>query len=1083
MKAPQFNSLIRSTIGALLAFGYAAILAPAWAEDIDIYQGTTSGGAPNVMFFLDNTSNWSANNQAWNAGSSYDPSCKSKTGAELTACKAIIEEIYYTGPDANKKRPWEAGFQNVSLKQGQVELRALKLVLNRLVCSGTSSALKVNVGLALMSKQTVRSNGDTAGIINFAIQALTGTGSTAGSTCKAIIDRLDLIDSNITDPNWKAPSDADYSSTLYEIFKYFGGYANPAGAQATPTTAGSPIGAQGYGPVRFSKPSSLLDDPAAFTDTSKTTYKGPITSDGACGRNFIVLVGNTYPNAEPNGGPARFQGLNYTPPTLNVNTSDTSRYADEWTYFLANTDVSSVDGVQRVFTYTMNVYKDQPNASQGKLLKSMAAVGGVGPAGYVEVGGDLTRLVQAFSDILTSIAAVDSVFTAATLPVSTTTQGTYLNQVFIGTFRPEASGKPRWVGNLKQYKLAIDSTSGNVLLVDSVGTPAILQGTGFFSPLARSFWTQDSVFFAQMPSGTPLSESDSPDGQIVEKGGAAQMLRVNYQTSGTSSRNIYTLNSGGSLGPFSSANSVVSAVFDAASISFIRGENTGLTETSGSYQDGSGNVVSFGETGPRTSIHGDVLHSRPVALNYGNGDVVVFYGANDGFLRAVGGQQSGSTAGKELWSFVATEHFDPLLKRLRSNAPEVFLPSTDQYGTQLTSTTSAARKDYGMDGPIGVFARYSSGTVAEAIIYAAMRRGGRAVYAFDVSNKNTPTLKWKISNTTSGFSNLGQTWSMPRPVNFPPAYSADPIVVMGGGFDPAEDSNSVSNPQIGNAVFVINGRTGAKLAELATDYSVVGDVTIVDSNNDGVFDRGYVGDIRGNLYRINMTSGASLLAPDQWTIKKIAALGSRIYTTPDVVATKDFVAVLVGTGDREKPLLISTNDHFFMIKDTVLGATDRSGALTISNLTKFADVDESSGNLANINTTVNDPEGCLIELGTNGEKVVNSPYSVAGVTYFGTNRPTPPAANSCKANLGEARAYRFPLFCQGTPEAVVLDSGGMPPSPVGGIVTVNVNGSEVAVPFVIGAGTGGSPFEAERPRPPISPVRTRSFWKINNSNR
>jgi len=113
---------------------------------------------------------------------------------------------------------------------------------------------------------------------------------------------------------------------------------------------------------------------------------------------------------------------------------------------------------------------------------------------------------------------------------------------------------------------------------------------------------------------------------------------------------------------------------------------------------------------------------------------------------------------------------------------------------------------------------------------------------------------------------------------------------------------------------------------------------------------------------------------------------------------------------------------------------------------------------------------------------VNSPYSIAGATYFGTNRPTP-NANSCTGNLGQARAYKFPLFCTGTPESIVLDSGGMPPSPVGGLVTIKVDGVDKVVPFIIGAGKGGSPFEAERPRPPIPPVRTRNFWKIDNSNR
>jgi type IV pilus assembly protein PilY1 len=41
--------------------------------------------------------------------------------------------------------------------------------------------------------------------------------------------------------------------------------------------------------------------------------------------------------------------------------------------------------------------------------------------------------------------------------------------------------------------------------------------------------------------------------------------------------------------------------------------------------------------------------------------------------------------------------------------------------------------------------------------------------------------------------------------------------------------------------------------------------------------------------------------------------------------------------------------------------------------------------------------------GTNsGEKVVSSPVTLNGVSYFNTNRPTPA---TCGANLGEARIY------------------------------------------------------------------------------
>jgi type IV pilus assembly protein PilY1 len=1079
-----------------LAWACAAAVAalPAAAADIDIYGAPSASSTPNVVFLLDNTSNWSSNNQNWNAGDSWNR-CKNLSDPALTTCKNLIEAVYYKGiptsGGGSKKRPWDSGYNNqankdgVELTQGQVQLRALRLVLNELVCNGNANALKVNVGLSMIGTSgSVLSNGHATGFINYAVQLLTGTPSTPGSSCQTLIDRLDLIDSKITDPTYKAPSNANYGAALYEIFKYFGGHSNPTLAGNPAPNGGTPVGATGYGPVRFSNVNTL-DDPAAFTDAGRSTYKSPITSSNACGNNYVVLVGNTYPNSEANdGGPTIFSGIGYTPPTLSPVTSDTSRYADEWTYFLSNADVSAEGGVQRIFTYTVNTYKDKPDADQGKLLKSMAAVGGVGAAGYLEVGGDLVGLVDAFRDILINIAAVNSVFTATTLPVSTTTQGTFLNQIFVGMFRPDNNAAPRWVGNVKQYQLGL--VNGALDLIDREGKSAVQAGTGFFSPLAKSFWTEDSVFFTQLPMGTPASASDLPDGAIVEKGGAAQQVRkANLQ--GASARNVYTYN--GSLVTFNTANSGLAADL----VAWIRGENNvtagdGMELFAGSWDD-AGTVKALGTTGARHSLHGDVLHSRPVALNYGDGDVMVYYGTNDGFFHAVNGNKTGTGAGQEVWSLVLPEFFD-MIKRQRQGTPMIHLPETNSSGGTVAPNAGYAVKDYGMDGPIGVFARYKSaaagGAVSEAVIYPTMRRGGRNVYAIDVTSKSTPTLKWRIVGGSGAYTKLAQTWSMPKPVVFNSATLSAPVLIMGGGYDPAEDTNASAG--IGNVVYIINGADGSLLAALDTAYAVPSDSTIVDIDGDGQPDRAYIADVRGGLYRIDFPTANHLTAAAWINVKavKIADLGGKVFYAPDVVVTKDYVAVLVGTGDREKPLLNTTADNFFMIKDNVGPPRTFGGnplVLTKSELTRVAKIDNTSMQPTNVVANVNDDEGCYLELATNGEKVVNAPFTIGGVTYFGTNRPTPANATTCSADLGEAYAYRFPLFCAAPKTPIKLTGGGLPPSPVGGIVTIDVNGVPTKVPFIIGGGDGASPFKPGEPKPPVSPIRTRQNWRIDNTNR
>ena len=105
-------------------------------------------------------------------------------------------------------------------------------------------------------------------------------------------------------------------------------------------------------------------------------------------------------------------------------------------------------------------------------------------------------------------------------------------------FRPDAEAKPRWPGNLKQYQFGLDAL-GTLQLVDSTGTSAVSSSTGFISPNAISFWTVPSTFWSNRPLGTPPSSSDSPDGDIVEKGAAAQQTRTAYATA-QDGRKVYT---------------------------------------------------------------------------------------------------------------------------------------------------------------------------------------------------------------------------------------------------------------------------------------------------------------------------------------------------------------------------------------------------------------------------------------------------------------------------------------------------------------------------------------------------------------
>lgn len=674
---------------------------------------------------------------------------------------------------------------------------------------------------------------------------------------------------------------------------------------------------------------------------------------------------------------------------------------DEWARFL------NVD--QGVITYTIDV--NPGTSSQGlgwtALLKSAADVG---QGKYFAANSDSDggqEILEAMNTILSEIQSVNSAFASATLPVSVNAQGTYVNQIFIGMFRPEQ--EPRWFGNLKQYQFVADvDAAGNIVGLktgDKNGSPVVSPLTGFITPCAESFWSSADTYWPDGYLGNCLGSdvrSNSPDGEIVEKGGAAQKLRA----LSPASRKVLTCNGcalNAALPEFTATNSGLSADV----VAWARGADSSITPER------------TGQTAAnmRPSVHGDVVHSRPLAVDYG-GDigVVVFYGGNDGMLRAINGNKA-DTAGNELWSFVAPEHFGKF-NRLKTNTPIVNFPGVS---AEITPTPTA--KDYFFDGPIGA---YSSGTTKW--IYPTMRRGGRSVYAFDVSTPATPVLKWKRDENSTGFADIGQTWSDPKVVKvagYPSLADAtkSPVIIMGGGYDTCEDNDAAPNTTCtspkGNRIYVLNADTGELVRTFNTERSVPASITVRDTDGDGMADIAYAVDTGANIYRISIGKGE----PSDWSMTRIAALGCtttascdrKFLQAPEVILTAEYNAVLVGSGNRERPLMANNatlvDNAFFMIKDvaSVISPTLITTSTTTSTGAKaLVEIDPSleptKAQLAELDKPTN--KGWYLAFGSgvhDKEQVVTSAVVIAGVAYFSTHTPSVPM--TCRANLGLARGY------------------------------------------------------------------------------
>lgn len=368
------------------------------------------------------------------------------------------------------------------------------------------------------------------------------------------------------------------------------------------------------------------------------------------------------------------------------------------------------------------------------------------------------------------------------------------------------------------------------------------------------------------------------------------------------------------------------------------------------------------KSGWRASVHGDVLHSRPLLVSYDDPatnsvevGIVGFYGGNDGFLRAILAG-TGDNDGTELWSFIPEEFIpDPVsndgLKRLYYNDKAILYPNL-----ACNMDPPPEKRTYFWDGVITQNTAAADLMENKRIIYAAMRRGGRAVYAFDVTNPtgNTdpaqlaPKFAWKVSNATTGFATMGQSWSEPKVVvvkGVDPAATRTPVLVMGGGYDPTEDDlppgSARGTSSIGRGVYLIDptsGPAGGSLHLLPpatsglTQYSIPADVTTVDVDNDGNIDRIYAVDSGGNVFRWTWSPPADNPSPfnaDAWTFKWVANLSgagvearkflSRMAFMPVTYQGVTGYALLFGSGDRERPLpnyRVSTNSPFTCVAVT-----------------------------------------------------------------------------------------------------------------------------------------------------------------------
>ena len=442
-------------------------------------------------------------------------------------------------------------------------------------------------------------------------------------------------------------------------------------------------------------------------------------------------------------------------------------------------------------------------------------------------------------------------------------------------------------------------------------------------------------------------------------------------------------------------------------------------------------------------------------------------------------------------------------KDLRANNVEI-----DYEGSSTTPTQS---KPYSLDGPI---TSYRSGT-STTWLFAGMRRGGRAVYSFDVSGyadepTTAPSLKWKagcgISGCSGSMSDMGQSWSAPKVYKAQGYDSGNtPLIIMGGGYDACQDNDPVTctSSATGDHIYILDASNGTVQKRFDTDSQVVGDVIMSTDPSTGYVRWGYAADMAGNVYRISGSTANTAIgatSPGSWTMTKIASLGCattaactaprKFMFAPGVVNESGTYVLMIGSGDREKPLRTWTNayattNYMFMLRDnpadpawldSELSASRCSAKIIcLNSLTPIASggADPTEADLAG-------KKGWYLGFSAH-EQVVTTALTVFGTTTFSTHTPVPATGSLCTSALGTARVYNISYknaaIQNGTVNrSEVISGGGLPPSPVAGMVRLD---DGTLAPFLIG-GDPDSPLQSLLPTGPSvgGQPKAITYWYI-----
>ncbi|MBF5042813.1 hypothetical protein FGE12_10450 [Aggregicoccus sp. 17bor-14] len=341
-----------------------------------------------------------------------------------------------------------------------------------------------------------------------------------------------------------------------------------------------------------------------------------------------------------------------------------------------------------------------------------------------------------------------------------------------------------------------------------------------------------------------------------------------------------------------------------------------------------------------TLTPGGVAAYNSYASTWAQRQQFVLVAANDGMLHAfnAGNYQAATTdggvssfdlgTGDELWAFIPPDMLPKLIRYIIGERHELLVDGTpmvrDIWADGSGSTTT---KD-----------NLKQADEFHTVAIVGKREGGRGYFALDVTDPTSPRFLW--SSPTPGTTEsleMGESWNdlgpgaapigpiaqaytgtgtAPFSVGTTPAIERY-IVAVGGGFDPAYLR--------GRSVHMLDAWTGAQVYRFArsdagagTDevrqrlMPVAAPPSLVDSDQDGLFDLAVVGDTGGQIWVMNLkapgTPNTAGLYTNWYGARAFVQLKGSSYSQRSPFFQRAVVAslpsgelrILVGSGNRDQ---------------------------------------------------------------------------------------------------------------------------------------------------------------------------------------